>query len=263
MSDDPGSRPEARPRWSDDPDDFDPTPIADARRVREAAVVRRTSRDAPQQVVAGSVGILGGTFDPIHMGHLAVAEEAREALGLETVLFVPNGVPPHKLDRPISAPEHRIAMIEAAIADNAAFRLSRVEVDRRGPSYAVDTAEQLAAETRASGREPDLWWILSAEALAGLLAWREPARLLRACRMAVVPRPGARAPGRPWMEEHFPGLEDRVVILDGPELGVSSTLVRDRVAAGRSIRYLVPADARVYIDAHHLYASDPWRKNRP
>lgn len=263
MSDDPRSRREDRPWWSDDPDGDDPTPIADARRAREAAVVRRTTRDAPQPVVAGSVGILGGTFDPVHVGHLAVAEEVREALGLETVLFVPNGVPPHKLDRPISAPEHRVSMIEAAIADNAAFRLSRVEIDRPGPSYAVDTAEQLAAETREAGREPDLWWILSAEALAGLLTWREPARLLRACRMAVVPRPGARPPGRSWMEEHFPGLEDRVVTLDGPELGVSSTLIRDRVAAGRSIRYLVPAAVLAYIDAHHLYASDPWRKDRP
>jgi len=214
-------------------------------------------------VVAGSVGILGGTFDPVHLGHLAAAEEAREALGLETVLFVPNRVPPHKRDRTISAPEHRVAMIEAAIADNPAFRLSRVEIDRPGPSYAVDTAEQLAAEAREAGREPDLWWILSAEAAAGLPAWREPVRLLGACRMAVVPRPGAWPPGRPWLEEHFPGLEDRVVVLDGPELGVSSTVIRDRVAGGRSIRYLVPADVRAYIDAHRLYVSDPWRKTRP
>jgi nicotinate-nucleotide adenylyltransferase len=214
-------------------------------------------------VVAGSVGILGGTFDPIHLGHLAAAEEAREALGLETVLFVPNGVPPHKGDRTISAPEHRVAMIEAAIADNPAFRLSRVEIDRPGPSYAVDTADQLAAESREAGREPDLWWILSAEAAADLPAWREPVRLLGACRMAVVPRPGARPLGKPWLEEHFPGLEDRFVVLDGPELGISSTVIRDRVAGGRSIRYLVPADVRAHIDAHRLYVSDPWRKTRP
>lgn len=216
-----------------------------------------------QPVVAGSVGILGGTFDPVHLGHLAVAEEVREALGLETVTFVPNGVPPHKPGRRISAPEHRVAMIEAAIADNPAFRLGRVEIDRPGPSYAVDTAEQLAAEARAAGRDPDLWWILSAEAFAGLPTWREPGRLLCACRMAVVPRPGTVPPGMPWVAEHFPGLEDRVVILDGPELGISSTLVRDRVAAGRSIRYLVPDDVRAYIDVHHLYASDLRRKNRP
>jgi nicotinate-nucleotide adenylyltransferase len=258
VSDDPPARPPDRPWRSDDPGE-DRGPIEDARRARAAAVDRRSGREAPHPVEAGSVGVLGGTFDPVHVGHLAVAEEAREALGLETVLFLPNGVPPHKPDRTISAPEHRIAMVELAIADNPAFRLSRVEVDRTGPSYAVDTVETLARERLDAGRDPGLWWILSAEAFADLTSWREPARFLASCRLAVVPRPGARPPGRPWLEEHFPGLEDRVVFLDGPELGISSTLVRDRVAAGRSIRYLVPALVDEYIRDHHLYASELWR----
>jgi nicotinate-nucleotide adenylyltransferase len=227
--------------------------------VSDATLDLRSSREAPSPVVAGSVGVLGGTFDPVHLGHLAVAEESREALGLETVLFVPNGLPPHKPDRPISAPEHRVAMVALAIAGNPAFRLSRVEVDRPGPSYAVDTVEALSRAALDAGRAPDLWWILSAEALVGFTSWREPARLLRSCRLAVVPRPGSRPPGRAWLEEHFPGLEDRVVFLDGPEIGISSTLIRDRVEAGRSIRYLVPSDVHEYIRDHHLYARDPWR----
>ena len=95
----------------------------------------------------GSVGVLGGTFDPIHIAHLAVAEEAREALGLEKILFIPAAMPPHKVDRPVSEPHHRLAMVELAIADNPAFEASRVELDRSGPSYTVDTLERLAAAT--------------------------------------------------------------------------------------------------------------------
>jgi len=216
---------------------------------------------APEHATSGRIGILGGTFDPIHLGHLAAAEEAREALALEAVLFVPAGIPPHKPGRPISAAAHRFAMVEAAVATNPAFRASRVEIDRIGPSYAADTVEFLADGMRAAGREPDLWWILSAEAFAGLPSWRDPERLLAACRMAVVPRPGARPPARAWVDERFPGLGDRVVVLGGPVLDISSTLIRDRVAAGRSIRYLVPDAVAAYVEEHRLYTSDLWRTN--
>lgn len=217
----------------------------------------------PRPVVPGSIGILGGTFDPIHVAHLAVAEEAREAIGLERLLFVPAGLPPHKPERPISPAHHRLAMVEAAIADNPAFAVSRIEVDRAGPSYAVDTLEILAARERTDGREPDLTFILSVEAFRELPRWREPRRILALCRMAVVPRGGARAPGRGWLEEHVPGQEDRVTFLDDPHIRLSASEVRERVAAGRSIRYLVPPPVAAYIAAHHLYESEPRRKNRP
>ncbi len=209
----------------------------------------------------GSLGIMGGTFDPIHLGHLAVAEEAREALGLERVLFVPAGLPPHKPDRPVTAPAHRVAMIELAIAGHPAFELSRLETDRSGPSYTADTLALLAAGERAAGRTPDLVLVLSAETFRELPTWHEPERLLDACRVAVVPREGYPAPGRAWLAEHFPGREDRVTLLDGPRLGVSSTAIRRRVARGRSIRYLVPAAVEAYIAEHHLYADEQWRKN--
>jgi len=215
----------------------------------------------PLTVRAGSVAVMGGTFDPIHVGHLAAAEEAREVLGLERVLFMPAGVPPHKPDQIITAPEHRLAMVELAIRDNPAFELSRLEIDRTGPSYTVDTVELLAAKARKAGQEPDVTVILSAESFRGLPTWSEPDRLLRQCRLAIVPRDGFPTPGRAWVEEHFPGFEERVSFLDSPRLKLSATEIRERVAAGRSIRYLVPDAVIRYIEDHALYRDDLWRKN--
>lgn len=213
--------------------------------------------------VAGRTGILGGTFDPIHLGHLAIAEEAREALGMERVLFVPAGIPPHKPGRRIAPAADRVAMVETAIADNPAFFLSRVEVDRPGPSWAVDTVALLSEAERAAGRDPDLWWILSAEAFAAISTWRDPQRLIAGCRMAVVPRAGAERPTPAWIESCLPGAADRVAVVDGPELGVSSSLIRERVASGRSIRYLVPDAVAAYIAGHRLYQDTAPRDRRP
>jgi nicotinate-nucleotide adenylyltransferase len=195
---------------------------------------------------------MGGTFDPIHLGHLAVAEEAREALGLECVLFVPAGLPPHKPDTATSVAD-RVAMVQLAIDDNPAFRLSRIEVEREGPSWTVDTLETLAAEGRSAGREPDLTLILSAETFSGLPTWRAPERLLALARVAVVPRAGHEAPDDEWLAAHFPDATSRVVRLDGPRLHISSTAIRERIAAGRSIRYLVPDAVARYIGDHGLY----------
>jgi nicotinate-nucleotide adenylyltransferase len=192
---------------------------------------------------------MGGTFDPIHLGHLAVAEEAREALGLERVLFVPAGQPPHKLPGSFSPVRDRVAMVELAIEGNPSFELSLVEVEREGPSFTVDTVEALA---RA---QPDarLHLILSAETFAELPTWHQPERLFEAARMAVVPRQGYPAPDPAWLGRAFPGREDRVDYLEGPRLGLSSTALRARVAAGRSIRYLVPPAVEAYIVEHQLY----------
>lgn len=208
-----------------------------------------------------AVGLLGGTFDPIHYAHLAIAERARDVLGLSCVQFVPAGLPPHKPGRLITPPEHRLAMVELAIADNPAFAVSRIELDRVGPSYAVDTLTALTEDARAAGRDDEFTFILSAEALRELPTWREPRRLLELCRMAVVPRGDLPAPGRPWMEEHFPGLVDRLVVLDGPHIRLSASEIRDLASRGRSIRYLVPPAVERYVEEHHLYESDLWRKN--
>jgi nicotinate-nucleotide adenylyltransferase len=215
---------------------------------------------AADALSSGRWGILGGTFDPIHDGHLAIAESAREELDLAGVLFVPAGLPPHKPDRIVSAPRHRAAMVELAIADNPAFRLSRIELDRSGPSYSVDTVRLLREGDQESSPERFVF-IVSVEALASLHTWREPRRLLELSVLAVVPRLGARSPGRAWIAEHFPGLEHRVVFLEGPELGHSASDIRRRASQGRSIRYLVPPAVAAYINEHSLYPPDLWQKN--
>jgi nicotinate-nucleotide adenylyltransferase len=217
----------------------------------------------PAAVVPGSVGVLGGTFDPIHLGHLAIAEEVREALGLERVRFVPTAVPVHRPGRPIAAAADRVAMVQLAIAGHPAFEVSRAEVDRPGPSYAVDTLEGFVAEVRAAGGQPDFTFILSAEAYAGLPTWHEPARLLELCRMAVVPRPGAGPPDPVAITALVPGADRRTIVLDGPRLAISGSTIRARIAAGRSIRYLVPDAVAAYIGDHGLYAATPRRNPRP
>ena len=155
-------------------------------------------------------------------------------------------------------------MVVLAIAGNPAFALSRVDVDRAGPSYTTETMALLrddmateggggsTAGTSAGGVQLTL--IMSTETLAGLPGWREPRRLLEECRVAVVPREGYLAPTRAWLSEQFPGLENQFDLLDGPRLGISSTAIRDRIAAGRSIRYLVPEAVERHIADHHLYA---------
>lgn len=199
------------------------------------------------------LGVLGGTFDPIHVGHLAVAEEAREALGRARVLFVPAGQPPHKVPGSVSRVGDRVAMVQLAIADNPAFELSMIEVQREGPSYTVDTLEALARTNPGA----QLHLILSAETFAELPTWHEPERLFEVARMAVVPREGYPAPDPAWLARAFPGREDRVEYLGGPRLELSSTALRARVAAGRSIRYLVPAAVEAYIADHDLYRRPP------
>jgi nicotinate-nucleotide adenylyltransferase len=205
--------------------------------------------------IPGSIGVMGGTFDPIHVGHLAAAEEAREALGLERILFVPAGQPPHKPERPVTAAEHRLAMVQRAIDGNDVFELSRIEVDREGPSYTADTVELLAAADRADGRQPDITVILSVESFHGLPTWHEPRRILELCRLAVVPRGGFPTPERAWLAEQFRGVPVRVAFLDAPRLRLSGSEIRQRVAAGRSIRYLVPDAVIDYIGDHDLYTA--------
>jgi nicotinate-nucleotide adenylyltransferase len=210
----------------------------------------------PGQAPGGprALGILGGTFDPIHLGHLALAHEARRSLDLERVLFVPNADPPHK-DETVTAPVHRAAMVRLALAGEPNFELSPLELDRPGPSYAVDTVAAIAARSEAEGR-PEPWFILSDEAFADLPTWREPRRILELARVAVAPRPGAPRLDRSWTAERFPGLESRVVLLQGPRVDIAATDVRARIAQGRSIVGLVPDVVADYIAQHGLYRGE-------
>jgi nicotinate-nucleotide adenylyltransferase len=212
--------------------------------------------------MSGPTGVFGGTFDPVHLGHLIAAEAAREALGLERVLFVPALRPPHKPDLPVTAPGHRVAMLRAAIADNPAFGLDTLELDRDGPSYSVDTLAALTEHAAASGSTADLVFICSTEALRGLPSWREPGRILSLARVAAVPRGLEPPPTRGWLEEHFGAQAPRILLIDGPRIEVSGTAIRERVTAGRSIRYLVPAPVAAYIADNGLYQPSHTRTDR-
>ena len=207
----------------------------------------------PRPVVAGSLGVFGGTFDPIHLAHLAVAQEAAEALGLERIAFVPAATPPHKPGRAITPAEQRVAMIELAIAGNDRFALDRIELERAGPSYTVDTLEALRASRDAAGIASDLVLVLSAETFLDLLAWRAPRRILELARVVVAPRDGYPDAGPGFLTEHLPDLADRATFLDSPRLRLSSSDLRARAAAGRSLRYLVPDAVAAYIGDHALY----------
>jgi nicotinate-nucleotide adenylyltransferase len=209
--------------------------------------------NGPRAIVPGSLGVFGGTFDPIHLAHLAVAEEAAEALGLERILFMPAGVPPHKPGRVITPAEDRLAMVELAIADNARFRADRLEIDRPGPSYTVDTLEALRASNGVAGGTADLTLVLSAEAFRGLMTWREPRRVLELARVVVAPRDGYPDTGPDFLAKHLPDLAGRATFLDGPRLRLSASELRARAATGRSLRYLVPDAVAAYIGDHGLY----------
>jgi nicotinate-nucleotide adenylyltransferase len=200
--------------------------------------------------LGGATGVFGGTFDPIHYAHLAVAEAAREAFDLRRILFIPAAQSPHKPDRPITSAADRFAMVEAAIVGNDRFEISRVELDRGGPSY---TAETLAS-LRAADGDDSLALILSAESFAELPTWHEPERILELAEAVVVaPRYGYEEADEGFLARHFPSSTGRAVFLDGPRIRMSASEVRERAASGRSIRYLVPDAVAAYIGDHGLY----------
>jgi nicotinate-nucleotide adenylyltransferase len=207
--------------------------------------------DGLPAIVPGSLGVFGGTFDPVHLAHLAVAQEAAEVLGLERVAFVPAGEPPHKPGREITPGADRLAMLDLAIAGNDRFTVDRLELGRAGPSYTVDTLTAMAA-SRPPGA-PDLVLVLSAEAFLGLMTWREPRRILELACVVVAPRDGYPDAGPGFLEANLPDLAHRATFLDSPRLRLSASELRARAAAGRSLRYLVPDAVAAYIGDHALY----------
>ncbi|MGQ9517353.1 MAG: nicotinate-nucleotide adenylyltransferase [Anaerolineae bacterium] len=195
------------------------------------------------------LGILGGTFDPVHFGHLLLAEQAREILELQQVLFVPAGVPPHKLDESHTPTEHRLRMLELAIADQPAFAISRVDVDRPGPHYSVDMV-RLIGENQEPGTE--LFFLMGMDSLAHILSWHRPDLLIQLCTLAVAGRPGY-ACDLDGLERQLPGLRRRIRFFDMPLVEISGEDIRRRIRLGRSIRYLAPEPVRQYIEAYGLY----------
>ena len=196
------------------------------------------------------IGVIGGTFDPIHNGHLIIAEETRARLNLAEVLFVPTGQPWLKAKGPVATAEHRLEMVRLAIADRAYFKLSTVEIDRPGPSYTIDTIAELQSQLGAGA---ELFFILGWDSLAELPQWHEPSRLIEMCYLVAVPRPGYSRPKLKALKAAIPGISQRVMLLDKPEVDVSATVIRERVAQGLSVRHLVPEPVNRYIKQHGLY----------
>ena len=197
-----------------------------------------------------NIGVFGGTFDPIHIGHLLIAEEARLRLGLSQVIFVPAGEPWLKEHRIISPGEHRLEMIQLAIAFNAFFRASTVDLERPGPSYTVDTLTDLRREL---GEEANFYFILGLDALAELPSWREPERIVQVCHLVAARRPEVKDLDLEALERSIPGISHRVIILDNPLIDMSSSEIRERVAAGLPITDLVPDAVARYIREQGLY----------
>jgi len=198
------------------------------------------------------IGVLGGTFDPIHQGHLVIAEEAITRLNLAEVLFMPAGQPWLKMDYPISSAEHRVQMVRLAIANKPGFRLSTMEIERDGPTYTVDTIAQLQAQL---GAGTELFFVLGWDNLNELPQWREPARLVKLCHLVAVPRPGYPLPKLDALEAVIPGLTSSIIILNTPEIDISASEIRNMVAQGLSITHLVPEPVDRYIREHRLYTT--------
>jgi nicotinate-nucleotide adenylyltransferase len=199
-------------------------------------------------MAAVKLGVLGGTFDPVHVGHLVLAEQAREQLALDRVLWVPTGDPWRKSEDDVSAAEHRCAMVRLAVQDNPAFELCTLEVERQGPSYSVDTFVAL----RDNYSDAQFAFLLGLDSLRDVPNWREPQRLLELTSLAVAPRAGERL-AKAELERLLPGLSERVVWVEMPRIDISATELRRRVAEGRSVRYQVPAAVDAYIREHRLY----------
>jgi nicotinate-nucleotide adenylyltransferase len=196
------------------------------------------------------VGVFGGTFDPIHLGHLAVARSIQATLSLDRVVLVPAGQPWLKAGTPVSSVNDRVEMLRLAIAREKAFVLSTIEAERPGPSYTVDTMETLQ---RQSGSDSVLYFLLGSDALMDIAKWKEPRRLIQLCQLVAFARPGFEFPTTDALEAAVPGLSQRVIFLEVPQVNIRATDIRSRIAEGRSIKRLVSRAVERYILEHGLY----------
>ena len=195
------------------------------------------------------VGIFGGTFDPIHMGHLIVAETIMDEFHLDKVVFIPAAVPPHKLDKQISPAKHRYMMTMLATCSNPRFQVSDMEMHRQGPSYSRDTLAQLIEE---HGSDTEFYFIVGADSVENLHTWNRIDELLTMCHFIGASRPGC-MPDMEKIAQRFGPLAEKIHCLETPELEISSTEIRHRVGQKRTIRYIVPETVEQYIYKEKLY----------
>ena len=195
------------------------------------------------------IGLFGGTFDPPHLGHLILASEAFSQLDLDRLLWILTPDPPHKQDQVITSIEHRLAMVKLAIQDNPTFELSRVELDRSGPHYTLDTVELIAQQHP----EADITPIIGGDSLRDLPKWNRPKELLQACHwVGVMHRPGEQE-NLEELESQLPGIRSKVHYVDAPLLEIASREIRKRIAYGKPFRYYLHPAVYEYIEQHHLY----------
>lgn len=196
------------------------------------------------------LGIMGGTFDPIHYGHMVAAETARIELGLEAVLFIPTGIPPHKIDHQVTDARLRLEMVEMSIRSNTHFKVSAMEIEREGPTYTIDTLRTLHQLLP----EKELFFITGADALRDLFTWHEPEEIVKLAKIIGASRPGYNSQElSAGIYQQYPFTRDRISLLEVPALAISSTDIRARVRNHKSIRYLLPDEVRLFIKTNQIY----------
>lgn len=195
------------------------------------------------------IGLFGGTFDPPHLGHLILASEAQSQLELTRLLWTLTPEPPHKQDQPVTSVEHRLEMVNLAIADNPSFELSRAELDRPGPHYTLDTVRLIANQNPDSEIVP----IIGGDSLHDLPKWHQPKELLYACHWVGVMRRPEDSADLEALERELPGISSKVHYVDAPLLEIASREIRTRIAEGRPYRYYLPSLVYEYVNQHHLY----------
>jgi nicotinate-nucleotide adenylyltransferase len=195
------------------------------------------------------IGIFGGSFNPLHQGHLIVAEFAAETIGLDKVLFAPMVHPPHRDGNALLPIEHRLSMIQMAIEGNARFELTLVDVERLGPHYSVDTVQIIKRLYPGS----QLYFVMGGDSFKSFPKWHQPGEIVKHCHLAVMRRPSHK-PVEPDMHESvMPGLHEKVCMIEAPPIGISATRIREQLAIGKSVRYLLPDSVLDYIHDNHLY----------
>lgn len=197
-----------------------------------------------------AIGVYGGTFDPVHIAHLILAEEARAKLKLDRVLFTPDKCPWMKWYRSITAPQHRLAMLKLAVESNPSFHISTVDLVKPGPSFTVETLRTLKQQM---GETCSLYFLMGMDSLRDLHQWKEPQNIKLYAKTVALARPGCEEPDWEHLNELIPQARDNIILVKGPLIDISSTEIRHRVAQGLSIRYWVPEAVERYIYEHGLY----------
>ena len=196
-------------------------------------------------------GLLGGTFDPVHLGHLEIAGRVKDALGLDEVIFIPAGQSPFKTGYTLTPAEERWEMLRLALTDIPQYKISGIDLERPGPSYTVDTLTELNQLKSAD----ELYFMLGWDSLNSFPEWREPSRIIGMCVLVAVPRPGFGKPDLDELEKAVPGMNTRLILLEEPWVDISATGIRELVAQGKGIEEFVPVKVAEYIKERKLYTT--------